>query len=98
MTNEELDKMRDNLDKMRDEVLRERFCELLWAACGYNKRRYLGWLETIAESRLPPATMRLHLEAILKYASPVAGMTESEAARKARKAREREDAFRDGAP
>ena len=98
MTTDELDKMRDELDKMRDEVLRERFCELLWAACGYNKRRYLGWLETIAESRLPPATMRLHLESILEYASPVDAMGESEAARKARTAREREAAFTGGAP
>ena len=98
MTNDELDKMRDELDKTRDEALRDRFCELLWQACGYNKRRYLGWLETIAESRLPTDAMRLHLESILEYNRPVDAVSESEAARKARKAREREDAFMDGTP
>jgi hypothetical protein len=98
MINEELDRMRDELDKIRDEALRDRFCELLWQACGYNKRRYLGWLETIAESRLPPSAMRLHLESILEYNRPVDAVSESEAARKARKAREREDAFMDGTP
>ena len=105
MTNDELDKMRDELDKMRDEVLRERFCELLWAACQNDKRRYVSWLETIAESRLPVDAMRVHLRSIYainaaaeRSAGAAKSGAESEGARKVRLALERERAIAGDTP
>lgn len=95
MTNEEL-------DKMRDEVLRKRFLELLWDVCQHDKARYVGWLETIAESRLPTDAMRSHLASQLRWnaadAEPLPLPPESEDQRRARLALDRAAAFRDGTP
>lgn len=93
MTNEEL-------DKMRDEVLRKRFLELLWDACQHDKSRYVGWLETIAESRLPTDAMRSHLASQLRWnaAGNEPLPPESEDQRRARLALDRAAVFRERAP
>ena len=88
----------DELSRMRDEVLRKRFLELLWDACEHNKARYVGWLETIAESRLPTDAMRTHLLTQRKWnvTDNLPPPPESEDQRRARLALERAAAFRDG--
>ena len=88
------------LTSMRDEVLRKRFLELLWDACGHDKTRYVGWLETIAESRLPPDAMRTHLASQLRWnaAGDAPLPPESEDQRRARLALDRAAAFRERTP
>lgn len=84
----------DNLDRLRDETLRTRFCELLWDACGHDRRRYVGWLETLAESRVPTDAMRTHLQTARKWQLVAADeRAESEDQRRARLALERMRVF-----
>ena len=86
----------DDLIHMRDEVLRKRFLELLWDACQHDKGRYVGWLETLAESRVPVDAMRYHIRALRAALTPAEPLPESEDQRRARLALARAAAFREG--
>ena len=86
----------DELSRMRDEVLRARFCELLWEASGRHKTRYLAWLELLAESRVPVDAMRYHIRALRDSMKPMEPLPETESQRAARLALERAAAFREG--
>ena len=87
----------DDLIHMRDEVLRARFCELLWDASGHDKARYLAWLETFAESRVPVDAMRYHIRALRASVLPAEPLPESEGQRRVRLALARAAAFREPA-
>ena len=86
----------DELSRMRDEVMRARFCELLWDACKHDKARYVGWLELLAESRVPVDAMRYHIRTLRDLMRPIEPLGETESQRAARLALERAAAFREG--